>query len=65
MPRRYRSISSKSPLPDFDLGQAISKSELKVEEVRAHLWPPEFLLVLQQTTYYGLAILSLLSSVPR
>jgi hypothetical protein len=26
-----------SPLPDFDLGQAISRSEVKVEEVRAAL----------------------------
>jgi adiponectin receptor len=36
-----------SPLPDFDLGQAISRSELKVEEVRA--WAKDGLEILKQT----------------
>ena len=36
-----------SPLPDFDLGQAISRSELKVEEVRA--WARDGLEILEQT----------------
>ena len=36
-----------SPLPDFDLGQAISRSELKVEEVRA--WAKDGLEILEQT----------------
>jgi adiponectin receptor len=36
-----------SPLPDFDLGQAISRSELKVEEVRA--WARDGLEILKQT----------------
>ena len=36
-----------SPLPDFDLGQAISRSELKVEEVRA--WARDGLDILKQT----------------
>ncbi|KAN0105494.1 hemolysin-III related domain containing protein [Russula decolorans] len=36
-----------SPLPDFDLGQAISRSELKVEEVRP--WAKDGLEILKQT----------------
>ena len=36
-----------SPLPDFDLGQAITKGELKVEEVRA--WARDGLEILKQT----------------
>ena len=36
-----------SPLPDFDLGQAISRSELKVEEVRA--WAKDGLEILKLT----------------
>jgi adiponectin receptor len=36
-----------SPLPDFDLGQAISRGELKVEEVRA--WAKDGLEILKQT----------------
>jgi hypothetical protein len=56
-----------SPLPDFDLGQVISRSELKVEEVRAHLLartsPTDQSKI--SPTCYGLAIISLLSSVPR
>ena len=36
-----------SPLPDFDLGQAISRGELKVEEVRA--WAKDGLEILEQT----------------
>jgi adiponectin receptor len=36
-----------SPLPDFDLGQAISRSELKVEEVRE--WARDGLEILKQT----------------
>ncbi|KAI0277384.1 hemolysin-III related-domain-containing protein [Russula aff. rugulosa BPL654] len=36
-----------SPLPDFDFGQAISRSELKVEEVRA--WAKDGLEILKQT----------------
>ena len=35
-----------SPLPDFDLGQAISRGELKVEEVRA--WAKDGLEILKQ-----------------
>ena len=35
-----------SPLPDFDLGQAIAKGELKVEEVRA--WAKDGLEILKQ-----------------
>jgi len=49
MPRRHRNFSFplESPLPDFDLGQAISRSELKVEEVRA--WAKDGLEILKQT----------------
>jgi adiponectin receptor len=36
-----------SPLPDFDIGQAISRGELKVEEVRA--WAKDGLEILKQT----------------
>ena len=36
-----------SPLPDFDIGQAISRSELKVEEVR--VWAKDGLEILKKT----------------